>query len=496
MSTINEIRDYCYKQGYSINKIHLKTGIAHKTIRKYLEKEDFNIPGPIKRYKVSKLEAYYDVIDTWLKNDKLLKPKQRHSAQRVYARLLAEYPAFTGKYRIVASYVKEKRKEIYSQNSCYIPLEHPMGEAQVDFGKAEYIEHGEKISGSYLVMSFPYSNAGYAMLFPGETTECLLDGMQKIFKHIGAVPYKIWFDNASSIVTKIHKENKRDLTELFLRFKNHYGFTAVFCNPYSGNEKGHVENKVGYIRKNFLVPIPEFTSINDYNEKLLNICDKDMARVHYKKKVLIEELFVSEKPRMLPLNHINFEVCRYHTVKADLYGKIKLDKGERTYSTMPSMAGSRVTIKQTALKVYILNNDMEPIIEHKRLYGKNKETMNWQPYLIQLSRKPRAIKYTSLYQLFPSDVQNIFANLQASECGKILKSIAEISNKNNMTKALDTVIETSKLGKVDADTIITTYNKMHYEQMEFTKVSLSDHLDNFGIRQNQPSDYDMLIKVV
>ena len=333
------------------------------------------------------------------------------------------------------------------------------------------------------------------MLFPGETTECLLEGMQKIFQHIGVVPYKIWFDNASSMVINIHKNNKRDLTAAFLRFKNHYGFNAVFCNPFSGHEKGSVESKVGYIRRNFLVPIPDFRCMTDFNIEQLNCCDKDMERVHYKKKILISQLFQSEKEFMLPLNAINFEVCKYDTVKADLYGKIKLDE-KRTYSTMPSMAGCRVTVKQTALKVYILNDDMETVVEHKRLYGKNRESMNWQPYLIQLSRKPRAIKYTGVYKMFPIELQNTFSTICDTELGKILKSIAVISNKSNMDKAFEIVRQTHKLGKVDADTLITTFNRISYKQTELVNIPLSEHLSNLPSFQSTPSDYDKLIKVV
>ena len=152
MSEINVTRDYYFNKGLSVSEIHRETGFAHKTIQKYIDQEDFSIQCPLKKGKPSKLEPYYEIIDDWLAKDKLCKPKQRHTASRVYARLQKEYPAFDGKYRIVATYVKVRRKEIFSRNSCYIALDHPHGEAQVDFGKAEYIENGEKISGSYLVI--------------------------------------------------------------------------------------------------------------------------------------------------------------------------------------------------------------------------------------------------------------------------------------------------------------------------------------------------------
>ena len=73
------------------------------------------------------------------------------------------------------------------------------------------------------------------------------------------------------------------LAELFLRFKCHYGFSVSFCNPASGHEKGHVENKVGYLRRNLLVPIPMVASLEGWNEELLELAERDFQRPHYKK---------------------------------------------------------------------------------------------------------------------------------------------------------------------------------------------------------------------
>ena len=84
-----------------------------------------------------------------------------------------------------------------------------------------------------------------------------------------------WFDNASSMVINIIKGGGRDLTERFLRFKEHYGFKAVFMNPAEGHEKGSVENKVGYGRRNYLVPVPEFNDLMFYNLQLLEDLDLD-----------------------------------------------------------------------------------------------------------------------------------------------------------------------------------------------------------------------------
>lgn len=113
--------------------------------------------------------------------------------------------------------------------------------------------------------------------------ECLLEGLDAIFCHIGAVPAEVWFDNTKTIVTKVIKGGSRETTERFERFRENYRFQAVFTNPGEGYEKGNVENKVGCQRRNFLVPIPRFLVLTDSNRQLLDMCEEDADRDHYRR---------------------------------------------------------------------------------------------------------------------------------------------------------------------------------------------------------------------
>ena len=170
---------------------------------------DFNeslpVPASEQRF-CPKLEPYKPLIDSWLEADRKYPRKQRHSAQRIFNRLTAEVEGFNCSYRLVAEYVSKRKTELSLKRSeGFLPLEHHPGEAQADFGSAEFYERGRLISGKYLVVTFPWSNAGYLQLFYGENSECLLEGLDTIFRHIGGVPYEIWFDNASSMVLNIMK---------------------------------------------------------------------------------------------------------------------------------------------------------------------------------------------------------------------------------------------------------------------------------------------------
>lgn len=96
-------------------------------------------------------------------------------------------------------------------------------------------------------------NRKAAFVYPvsSENQECFLEGMKTLFLKAGGVPIRIWFDNLSAVVAGIEKNGERKLRELFTRFQCHYRFEAIFCNPNSGNEKGNVENKCGYSRRNW-----------------------------------------------------------------------------------------------------------------------------------------------------------------------------------------------------------------------------------------------------
>ena len=260
MAQVHDIRKLYFEEGKSISQISRETGYDRKTVRNFINKEDWNEAVPIIKGETEfpKLEPYKELITKWLVDDKKAKRKQRHTALRVYNRLIEEVDGFNCSYRTVAAFVAIKKKEIFKKAEGYLPLEHPGGEAQVDFGDAQFYENGTLHNGKYLNVSFPFSNKGYLQLFYGENMECLLEGLIAIFYYIGAVPYRLWFDNTKTIVTNILKGGGRDLTERFLRFSEHFGFQAVFCNPESGHEKGNVESKVGYNRRNMLVPIPGF----------------------------------------------------------------------------------------------------------------------------------------------------------------------------------------------------------------------------------------------
>ena len=237
MSQINHIRDLS-KCGYNVSEIHRKTGADHKTIEKYLAKEDFSEEPPKRKIRKSILDPYKPLIHEWIEEDKNHWSKQHHTAKRIHDRLVAE-EGYTGSYDTIRKYVhgiRKDRQQKATQELVWLP-----GFAQVDFGEADFYEENICRRRKYLVLSFPYSNDGYAQVFGDETAECVCQGLQDIFEYIGGVPEELVFDNATGVGRKIH--DKVVETELFSRFRAHYGFRIRFCNPKSGWEKGTWKTK-------------------------------------------------------------------------------------------------------------------------------------------------------------------------------------------------------------------------------------------------------------
>ena len=382
--------------------------------------------------------------------------KQRHTAKRIFCRLQNEAGNFNASYRLAAGYVAVRKKELnLNRGPGCIPLKHFPGEAQADFGYADFYEDGVlHHEAKYLVLSFPYSNAGYLQLNYGENLECLMEGLKAIFEYIGGVPKEIWFDNTRTIVTKIHRNGKRDLTERFGRFTEHYGFKAVFMNPASGNEKGNVENKVGYLRRNVLVPAPHFKDLSAENRSLLERCTRDMVRKHYDKGMPINELFEEDKKALRPLPRTEFDTAHYMTANADGYGKFTLDSGRHRYSTSPAYSNKQVNLKLTSGEVIVIDDDMHEVIRHKRLYGKEKaESMDWIPYLEYIARRPRSIKNSGIYGMMPEVMQKYMDMCQTTEIGKILKVLAELTKRTCFDDAGSTVKAAIEHHAVDHDNL-------------------------------------------
>ncbi|MGI6628972.1 MAG: IS21 family transposase [Bacillota bacterium] len=499
MDKIHNIRFRFFMKGENISQIANAMQVDWKTVRKYVDMTDFNEPAlkPASEQRLCpKLDPYKPTIDKWLEDDKQAPRKQRHTAKRVFHRLKKEFADFNCSYRTVATYYAVKHKEIFNgARGGFLPLEHRPGEAQVDFGTADFYENGKRLTGKYLEVSFPYSNKGYLQLFYGENMECLLEGLDTIFRHIGVVPGEVWFDNTKTIVSKVIRGGDRETTERFDRFREHYRFQAVFMNPGEGHEKGNVENKVGYHRRNLLVPIPRFLNLPDFNRQLLNMCEDDAEREHYRHNKTIEELFEEDLKHCHPLPEIEFDLSGKKAVTTNNWGKFYLNKGMHEYSVSPKHANTTVNLKLTSSFVIVMDENFREIVRHRRLYGDTKQqSMDWLPYLRQLSIRPRALKYSGIYDIMPSTMKQFLEGCSNTETGKILKVLAELTDRSGFESALNTVNQALCYGASDADSLRNLYRRLYADVPELPPMPLGPEIPKVGQMTTNLIAYDVFLK--
>jgi len=320
-----------------------------------------------------------------------------------------------------------------------------------------------------------------------------LTGLKSIFEYIGGVPTTIWFDNLSPVVTAIKRNGERKLTEGFERFAMHYNFEHNFCNPNSGHEKGSVEAKVGYNRRNYFVPMPVISSINEYNKSLFAVADKDMQRLHYKKKELICNLFESDRSAFLPLPNYDYDVYKLEKHKVNSYGKVTVDKCY-IYSISPSYAGKEVWIKVTVDKVIILDDDYKQIIAHERLYGNKYESMNWLPYLELMSKRPNALKYTDFYADMPQDLKEYFDSCKLEEKRIALKALCKMLNEIDIHKASEILKVAMEKNLRDSDSLISMFYKQVNNTPVLKDIELPDHIPDMRAYAINIAAYDDFLK--
>lgn len=447
MPTISMIRQR-RARGDSVAKIARETGVSEPTVRKYLKKDDFAPKIPLTARRPSVIDPYRDAIEAMLDEDSRTWRKQRHTARRIHERLRDEHGADIG-YTTVQKYVKERRAAREGSRDRFLDLEWPPGEAQVDFGQADMCERGVVRRMHFLTVCFPQSNVGLSQVFRGENAECVCQGLKNVFEYVKGVPRRIVFDNGAGAGRKVC--GAVGTTELFGRFAAHYGFEFAFCNPYSGHEKGSVENKVGATRRRLFVPVPRFQSLGGFNARLLDRCMAlSEEREHYSKGEPESRLFMEDRAAMADLPAKPFEVVSYDRVKADEYGKVCLD-GRHRYSGDPALGGERVIVAKTADRVRIHDRDGALVAEHERAYG-DAPTDSSDPssQLALLCLKQNGWHNSRVRSGMPDALREAMDAMEKPERGAALRALRNASAESGYANAIDAAASSVEmLGCVD-----------------------------------------------
>lgn len=357
-----------------------------QTLQKILSSEEppgFRLKSPRAK---PRLGPFLPIIHQILEADRSAPRKQRHTATRIVERLRAEH-GYAGCSSIVRAAVAQWRQ---SQAEVFVPLSHPPGEAQVDFGFAEVVIAGEEVTAALFVMTLPYSDAFFVRAYPKECTESFQDGHVKAFDHFGGVPTRISYDNSKVAVAAVTGPKGRTPTREFLRLASHFLFEYRFCRVRRPNEKGHVEATVGFARRNFLVPVPEAESWEALNAELVRRCGEDLDRRVRGKEQTKRELLEAERSVLRPPPGHAFEPRRVELAHANSLSLVRFDGND--YSVPTAYAHHPITVVGGLDEVRLVCHD-RLVARHKREWGKERVTFDPVHYLALLERKPGAFDY-------------------------------------------------------------------------------------------------------
>jgi transposase len=365
-------------EGWPIRKIARQLEVSRQTVRKVLAS-----PAEPPRYEQSVPRAqpvmghYLPVIERWLQEDETAPRKQRHTAKRIYDRLVAEYD-FPGSEVTVRRAVRALRGR---RVEMFVPLEAVPGKvAQADFGQASVMIAGTMQKVFIFCLRAKHSKVPFAAAYPTEKLEAFLDGHVRGLEFFGGVFSEIWYDNPKTAVTKILSGPYRIEHEHFSRLRAHYLFDSSFCTPGEAHEKGSVENLVGYVRRNALVPASKpFACLEALNAHLAAFCERE--RVRHAGEWALEETALNS----LPLRP--FRAATSRPVSVSKTALVRIDHNR--YSVPAIHAGRLLRAEVYADKIEIYG-DQSLVATHPRSYRRDETFLELRHYLPAFERKPRA----------------------------------------------------------------------------------------------------------
>ncbi|MBE3119933.1 MAG: IS21 family transposase [Candidatus Atribacteria bacterium] len=373
--------------GKSIRQIQKDTGHARVTIRKVLNGE---LPAYKRRGRQTcpVLEAHRETIERWLKEDLESPKKQRHTARRIYNRLVEE-EGFKGSEVNVRRYVRLAKARLGSSSSgVFLILDPDCGrEAEADWGRGTAVIRGVKTPIHFFCMRSRFSGKHFVRAYPCEKQEAFFDAHIHAFAFFGGVFSTVVYDNLTSAVQKVLQGRQRIEQEGFRRFRAYYNFEPRFCNPGCGHEKGGTEGAVGYVRRNYMVPMPVVESFGELNQKLLASCLRYGEHRMAGRADTVDVLFEREREHLIHLPAVPFSNMRVLEARVNKYATVMVDKNH--YSVPIPYAGLtlRVQISIDRLEIFY---EGRKIASHERLFGNNKWQLDPQHYLELIRRKPGA----------------------------------------------------------------------------------------------------------
>ncbi|MGH3635477.1 MAG: IS21 family transposase [Pseudonocardiaceae bacterium] len=379
-------------EGLSIRQLAQRHGVHRRTVREALISA---VPPPRKAYSARPrpaIDPYAQIIDSWLLADREVPRKQRHTARRVWQRLIVEHGASLAEVT-VSRYVARRRAELGLQDRVQVavPQTHvPGAEAEVDFGEFSAYLAGVLVKMWMFVMRLSHSGRAFHVAFGTQAQEAFLEGHVAAFTHFSGVPARIRYDNLKPAVIRVLRGRDRSESERFIALRSHYGFDSFFCIPGidGAHEKGGVEGEIGRFRRRHLVPVPTVDSLSQLDDLIAAADAADDGRVITGRPVTVGSAFAAEAPALRALPLEPFDPARQLMARVDNRARVCL---RQCYYSVPArLVGRHLPVRLSASTVQVLDGSTV-IARHQRAFGRHIEVLALDHYLEVLQKKPGAL---------------------------------------------------------------------------------------------------------
>ena len=446
--TYCKIRLYHRERGLSFGQIGRDLGLDPETVAKYARSASFPRRGNAKR--ASKLDPFKPVINRWLE-------RHPYSATQILQRLRGE-EGYTGGFTILKEYVRAVRPV---RHPAFLSLAFAPGEAaQVDWGCAGMICLGAtRRRLSFFLMVLCHSRMAYVQFTCGEGLEHFLACHQNALEFFGGTPGVILIDNLKTGVLRHLCGEKAVFHPRYLDFAAHYGFEPRACNVRKANEKGRVENGVGYVKKNFLAGLELPGSLGAINTAARQWLDSIAnVRIHGETHKPPQELFTIEKRALRPLPPVAADTSVTRLVRVTNRCRVVLDTNR--YSVPSLYASQRLTLHVFAdrLCLYHAHN---MVASHPRSYERHRDFENPDHVkeLLDQRRRARDAKWLlTFYALSPRaefyHQQLAARSLNARSHVNKIVALADIYGPDKVARAIEDAIASEAFSSQYIDNIL------------------------------------------
>jgi transposase len=495
-----KIRRAYYIENKSMRQIERELNHSRHTIKKALKQAE--PPGYVQRKprKSPVLGPYKSQIAELLLQNEQLPRKQRYTGHLIFKELQKE--GYQGSESTVRHYIWRQRKA-KRRPQVFLPLEYEPGmDAQVDWGEAEVILAGQRVTIQLFVMRLSYSRKIFVMAFPSQRQEAFFAGHVAAFHHFGGVPHRISYDNLKAAVKRVLQGRRREEQERFVLFRSHYLFDSHYCTPGQGHEKGGVEHGVGYARRNFMVPLPQASDFAQLNEQLRQACLTDDQRVVDRQSQSIAQRWQEEQTYLRPLPQHDYDCCRQRRVKLNPYSQVVVETNR--YSVPTDQAEAELWVKLYPFRIEIYGqNSQRPLAIHPRCYDRKQDILDPLHYLPLLAQRPGAFHHAKPLRQWrrrwPPAYEQLLAQLQHQwPDGRGVREFIQILQLHHHYPAgqVQTAVEQAlEYGCLHLDGVKLCLTQQQLSIPQFTPLDLTDqpHLRQVGHQQIQLGFYNQLL---